>query len=66
MMEAYDLWEMQDREKEKWLQSRPKCDVCDEHIQDEYLYEIDGYLVCENCLEEYMKKNFRELTEAYM
>ena len=34
-MEVYDLWEAEDNRKEKWLQSRPICCICKEHIQEE-------------------------------
>lgn len=62
-MEAYDLWEAHDREQYKWEQSRPVCDVCGEHIQDEYLFEIDGNYVCEECLVDYMKEHYQKATE---
>lgn len=65
-MEAYDLWEAHDREQEKRLQSRPVCDVCGEHIQDEYLFEIGSDYVCEECLLDYMKENYRKSTEDCM
>lgn len=42
-----------DAENEKWLQKRPICSWCEEHIQDEYAYEVEGKLICPNCIEEF-------------
>lgn len=49
-------------EKDKLLQKMPKCSICDEHIQDDYLYEINGELFCEECV----KDNFRKSVEDYV
>ena len=51
-------FEKHDAEQERWLQSRPVCSECGEHIQDEELFDIDGDLVCEECLTDYMKKHY--------
>lgn len=40
-----------DREQQRRLARRPKCDICGEHIQDEYCYLIGGETVCPECLE---------------
>lgn len=48
----FDRWEA---EQEKWLQSRPVCEYCGEHIQDEHYYYIDK-IVCEECLNENHKR----------
>lgn len=48
-------------EREKQLAKRPKCDICGEPIQDDYLYEIQGELICEECLE----KHYRKAAEDY-
>lgn len=39
-----------DAEQEEWLQSRPKCDECKERIQDEHCFNIDGTILCEDCM----------------
>ncbi len=59
-------FERHDAEQERWLQSRPVCEVCGEHIQEEHLYDIDGDLVCEECLTKYMNENYRQSTERYL
>lgn len=45
----FDRW---DADQEAWLNSRPVCKWCGEHIQDEYAYRINGDLVCEDCLKD--------------
>lgn len=49
-------------ELEEWLKRRPTCGYCDEHIQDEYLYEINGECICYRCLID----NHRKPTEEYI
>ena len=46
-------------EKERWLQSRPVCSECEEHIQDDECFEIGGELICPDCL----IKNHRKWTD---
>lgn len=45
-----------DMERQKELDSLPKCDICGEPIQDEDLYDLEGTLVCEECLNREYKK----------
>ena len=40
-----------DREQQRQLEKRPKCDICGEHIQDEHCYQIYGETICPECLE---------------
>ena len=51
-------------ECERWLNKRPVCSVCNEHIQDDYLYRItfrcNEEIICESCME-----SFREDTEKW-
>ena len=63
MFDMSDRCEMWLSEQEKKLSHFPKCDQCGEHIQDEYRYRIDGYLLCESCFDEYVKVNFLERNE---
>jgi formylmethanofuran dehydrogenase subunit E len=48
-------------DRERALSKLPHCCNCGEAIQDEYLYDIDGNLFCEDCL----KSNYRKPTENY-
>lgn len=45
-----------DADDARWLDSRPKCYECGEPIQDDFCYEINGEIICEQCLNEYHRK----------
>ena len=49
----FDRW---DREQTDRLNSLPKCDICGEPIQDEYMYEIGGDRYCESCMNDLFRK----------
>lgn len=49
-------FERHDREQTAALELLPICDMCNDRIQDEYLYEINGEFVCETCLDRFFKK----------
>ena len=53
-------FERHDAEQERRLSMLPVCDYCDEAIQDEQYYEINGDCVCEECLDLYFKKDVNE------
>ena len=61
-MDNYDRWVEHDAEQSAWETKLPICDSCGERIQDDYLYDIDGELYCEECIIEH----FRKPTEKYM
>ena len=48
-----------DAEQQKELEKCPKCSMCDEYIQDDFLYEINDEVICEECLND----NFRKQVE---
>jgi formylmethanofuran dehydrogenase subunit E len=50
-----------DNDQQKQLDRLPKCAECGEPIQDEECFEIDGGLVCPECL----KSNHRKWTSDY-
>ncbi len=58
----YDLWCRHEDELEAELERCPVCCECDEHIQDEACWDINGDLYCEECA----KDKFRKWTEDYM
>lgn len=43
-----------DREQARWLEQLPVCDICDNHIQEDY-YQINGENICPDCLEHFKK-----------
>ena len=45
-----------DAEQQAKLDKLPRCSECDEPIQSETCYEINGELICEECLENNHKK----------
>lgn len=47
-------------EQDALLAKRPKCCVCENHIQDEYLYDVNGLIFCEECM-----SYFRKAVEYY-
>ena len=49
-------------DQEEQLDKLPKCDICGEPIQDDYLYDIYGDIFCEECLNDKFRKN----TEDYI
>lgn len=57
----YSAFEARERQADAWLSRQPKCEECKEAIQDDYLYDVDGCLYCEEC----MKKLFRKNSENY-
>lgn len=49
-------------EREAAISHYPKCDYCGERILDEFLFDLEGDIVCEGC----MKEHFRKHTEDYI
>ena len=62
MIDNYDLFLKYEAEQESRLERLPTCILCGESIQDEYCYEINDELFCEEC----MKDEFRKNTENYI
>lgn len=46
-----------DREQAKRLAELPVCDICDNPIQDEHYYLINGDNICPECLENEFRKD---------
>lgn len=40
-----------DAEIESNLEKRPTCDICGDHIQEEFYFNILGYKICEECMD---------------
>jgi len=45
-----------DRQQKEALDKRPVCCYCGEPIQDDFCYEINGDLICEDCLYMHFRK----------
>lgn len=50
--DGYDLFRQRDADQEQWLQRRPKCICCGEHIQEESAVQIRGDYYCDRCLDD--------------
>lgn len=49
----FDAW---DADQNKRLARLPVCADCDEPIQDEFAYYINGEWICENCMDAYRRE----------
>ncbi len=56
MPDNYSQWEWHERGLEQRLKHRPVCEYCDNPVQDDHYYDIDGTLVCQDCLDAYFRK----------
>ena len=46
---------MHDAEQERILEQLPLCDECNEHIQGEGYYEINGRNICPDCMQDHWR-----------
>ena len=53
----YDAYERYADQQESALDKLPMCEYCDFHIQDDYLWDIDGTLYHEKCAEKLFRKD---------
>lgn len=58
-----DLFNRYDAERQRELDRLPDCGYCDEPIQSEECYEINGELVCPDCLDDNHKKRTEDYVE---
>ena len=45
-------FEIRDVEQDRWLERRPKCICCGEHIQDDSAVQIGVDFYCDACLDD--------------
>ena len=62
MIDNYDLYEIHEAQQEGMIKRLPVCEICGEPIMDDYLYDLNGEIWCEECL----KNEFRKDAEYYM
>lgn len=53
----YSIWAAHDAEQERRLARLPVCDYCEDPIQDDFYYEINGENICECCLDQFFRKD---------
>lgn len=58
-------YERKAQDEDIWLNSLPKCEHCDEPIQDDNYYEIEGCLIHEDCIFDYCHEHHRK-TNNYL
>ena len=51
-LDDFDRLEWEERE---YMESLPVCDICDEPIQEDHYYQINGDNICPGCLEHFKK-----------
>ena len=56
IQDNYDRWKQHDTAMEAEFQKLPECDYCGEYVTGEYLFMINGEVICERCLNEHFKK----------
>lgn len=61
MPDNYSQWEAHERKKEAWLAERPVCADCDNPIQDDHCFEINGEYICPTCMEDLHRKDVDDL-----
>lgn len=52
-----------DREQQRELERRPVCVECDEHIQENYFFEVNGECVCTRCMIDNHRKGVNDYVE---
>lgn len=57
-----DLYEEYEAELDRQAEKLPECAYCGVRITDDYYYDIDGTILCEDCMNDEYRKN----TDEYM
>lgn len=47
----------EERQYQRWLETRPVCDECGEYITDDWCWEIGNEVFCEDCLNKLFRKS---------
>ncbi len=51
---------MHDAKQQERMRELPHCEYCDEPIVDDFYYDINGDIVCAECLDAHYKKQVWE------
>ena len=58
----YDQFKRHDAKQEAELDRLPRCSECDQPIQDDFCFEVNDELICEEC----MHDNHRKCVEDFI
>lgn len=58
----YDQWEAHEARQQKVLEALPQCEECGEPIQDDFYFDINDTIKCEDC----MIRDHRKRTEDFI
>ena len=53
----YDIWEAHDTQQQRAIENLPVCAYCEQPIQQDDAVQIDWYWYCDNCLENFLRKD---------
>lgn len=56
-------FERHDAKQQSELEKLPRCSECDEPIQDDFCYEINDELICDNCMRDNHRKSVDDFIE---
>lgn len=61
--EPHELWDAHCREQDYLHGMLPMCDECGERVEDEFCYDFNGTIICEECLNHNYRKHTADLME---
>lgn len=57
VLDNNDMLKQHDSMHQKQLDKLPVCSYCDEPVQEDYYFEINGEVICETCMNRFFKKD---------
>jgi formylmethanofuran dehydrogenase subunit E len=58
------MWK--DMEQARYEARLPICEDCNERITDDDYYEVDGEILCEDCMKERYQKSTDDYAQGYL
>ena len=58
-----DLYAAHEKEQQRRLEKLPVCEYCGETITDDHYYDLDGDIVCQECLDHNFRKRVEDFVE---
>ena len=68
MLDNYDLFSMHQAEQDRWLEKRPICDCCGEHIQEDraFYYNDQYFCLYPDCEKALIELVWEDIKNDYM